>query len=96
MCPSRAPSVGSRAVNSGPLTDGLRSSSRAQCPDGNGVVGTNRSTLFNTAQALVPDLEWPPPRYEVPETQVALDWWTLWLSGVAKPVRGPYHSFYRH
>lgn len=70
-----------------------------QCPDGNGISGTNQSRLNDVLAAFIPDLSWPPEyvdRDVVPETYQILDLIDFIGQRIAKPKPGPYHSYYRH
>jgi hypothetical protein len=66
------------------------------CPDGNGVVGTNRVGLSDLLQALVPDLDWPVGQSEQPATSVALDLVDFVAQRIAKPEPKRYHDFFKH
>lgn len=70
-----------------------------QCPDGNGISGTNQSRLNDVLAAFIPDLSWPfgyLDRDSVPETHQILDLIDFIGQHIAKPKAGPYHSYYRH
>lgn len=67
-----------------------------ECPDGEGTAGTDEYTMRLALAAEVPDLPWPLDAGHVPPTLVILDFLEFCYHHVAKPIRGSYHSFYRH
>src|SRR5665647_688695 len=63
-----------------------------QCPDGNGVCGTDRRNLFDLLGALVPDLgEWPLNRHTVPPEDVVFDLVDFVAQRVAQPQQQSWH-----
>lgn len=67
-----------------------------QCPDGQGVVGTDDRAMGLAAQGDVPGLEWPLNPRQVPPTLLALDFVEFCFIHVAEPKHRNYHGFYRH
>lgn len=75
------------------------------CPDGNGPIGTDEHSFVLALRAEVSDVQWPleiekGPHYEktpwAPETIEVLDLIQFCYQAVAEPIRGSYHSFFRH
>jgi hypothetical protein len=75
------------------------------CPDGNEPIGTDEQSFLLALKAEVPDIEWPLQKFQhesfeekawAPETAVALDLIQFCYKAVAKPIRGGYHTFFRH
>jgi hypothetical protein len=68
-----------------------------QCPDGNGVCGTDRRNLFDLMEALIPALgSWPPDRDAVPSEDVVFDLIDFVAQRVAEPQQLSWHQWYRH
>lgn len=67
-----------------------------ECPDGEGVSGTNEYTMELALSAEVPDLPWPLNTRDLPSTLAVMDFIEFCHRHVAKPIRGSYHSFFRH
>lgn len=79
------------------------------CPDGQGPIGTDESTLALAVQAEMPGLPWPLVTTEriqqgffseerpfAPDTLLVLDLIEFCHRMVAKPIQGSFHSFFRH
>jgi hypothetical protein len=66
------------------------------CDDGNGVIGTDRRNLVDLLEALIPGVEWPLDRQEVPATETVLDLLDFFGARAALPVQGTWHSYLRH
>ena len=67
-----------------------------ECPDGQGIAGTDEYTMQLALSAEVPDLPWPVKAADLPSTPAVLDFIEFCHRHVAKPIRGSYHSFFRH
>lgn len=65
-----------------------------QCPDGNGVCGTNHSRAVSTIEAFVPDLEWPPSSDD--DDGTIFDLLEFFASRVAATKTAHWHSFFSH
>ncbi len=67
-----------------------------ECPDGNGVIGTNEQNLSLAIGAQIPEMTWPLNLHEKPSTLTILDFIEFCYGNVAKPIQGWYHPFYNH
>ena len=67
-----------------------------ECPDGEGVIGTNWHTMTLAVHAEIPDLPWPVGEDSLPGTLPLMDFIEFCYIHIAKPLRGSYHSFFRH
>lgn len=68
----------------------------SECPDGQGIDGTNERRLSLSLGAEIPDLGWPLNPHVVPPTLVILDLIEFCHRIVAAPVAVSYHGFYGH
>jgi hypothetical protein len=64
------------------------------CPDNDGVVGTNRSTMSMAVSAEFPELSIPLEASEKFPTLFILDFLEFCHEHVAKPIQGRYHQFF--
>ena len=64
------------------------------CPDKDGVIGTNRSTMSMAVSAEFPELSIPLDASETPPTLLVLDFLEFCHEHVAKPIQGRYHEYY--
>lgn len=67
-----------------------------ECPDGQGVCGTNTRSLGLALQSLIPELEWPLDEDKVPPTHVVMDLMEFCHDSVAHPEQVDYHSYFGH
>lgn len=67
-----------------------------QCGDGHGPCGCDQQAFARVLRAEVPWIEWPIAPGEVPDTPVILDLLEFCASAVGEPIKGFFHSFYRH
>lgn len=67
-----------------------------ECHDGGDFFGCNWQAFGQVLRAEVPGIEWPPPDQGLPPTDDILDVLVFCANSVGKPVKGDYHSFYRH
>ena len=65
-----------------------------QCPDGNGVCGTNERRAIDLMAGLVQDVEWP--LRQDTEDDVLFDLIEFFAARVAKPKNASWHSFFSH
>ena len=66
-----------------------------KCPDGGVACGCNREAFSRVLRAEVPSIDWPPPK-ELPPTHVILDVLEFCASAVGEPIKGAYHSSFKH
>lgn len=79
------------------------------CPDGQGTVGTDQSALALAVKSEIPGLPWPLVTTETvqqgffseekpfaPSTLLVLDFIEFCHRMLAKPIKGSYHSYFRH
>lgn len=66
------------------------------CPDGYGVIGHDSRSFELMLKAQHPDVSFPLPFDEVPDTLAILDFLEFVAASIGKPVEGSYHSFFRH
>ncbi len=79
------------------------------CPDGQGPIGTDENALALAVHAGMPGLPWPLVTTEkiqqdyfseeqpfAPDTLLVLDFIEFCHRMVAKPIKGSFHSFFRH
>ena len=79
------------------------------CPDGAGTTGTDEISLVARVRAEMSDLAWPlvttarvpsgffsEDKPFAPDTLLVLDFIQFCHRSIAKPIQGPYHSFFRH
>lgn len=66
-----------------------------QCPDGNGIVGTDHRALNDEINALIPGIEWPAWE-DVIEQDALFDLVEYVAEHIASPTPGSFHSFFRH
>jgi hypothetical protein len=77
------------------------------CPDGPSTIGTNLETFSLALKSEIPDIPWPLPTRNPeasyleddpykPDTLMALDFIQFCYRTVSKPIRGSYHSFFKH
>ncbi|MFC2043893.1 AbiJ-NTD4 domain-containing protein [Chloroflexota bacterium] len=67
-----------------------------ECPDGEGITGTDGYTMGLALAGELSDLPWPPFAGELPPTLVVLDFMEFCHRYVAKPIQVSHHGFYRH
>ena len=67
-----------------------------QCADGAEAFGCNWQAFGQVLRAEVPGIAWPLPDQDLPPTDDILDVLVFCANSVGKPVKGDYHSFYRH
>lgn len=67
-----------------------------QCPDGNGVAGTDHRSLTDELLALIPGIEWPPPWGAVIDQGATFDLIEYVARRVAAPSQGYFHDYFRH
>ncbi|MBA7483957.1 hypothetical protein ES707_19474 [subsurface metagenome] len=67
-----------------------------ECPDGQGIAGTDEYTMQLALSAEVPNLVWPLKVTDLPSTPEVLDFIEFCHRHVAKPIRGSYHSYFGH
>lgn len=66
------------------------------CLDGYGPTGTDMHAFGLALRAEIPDIEWPLRADTIPNTLSALDLVEFCHRHVAEPIKGSYHSFFRH
>ena len=66
------------------------------CPDGYGVIGHDSRALELMLKAQHPDMPYPLPLNETPDTLAILDFLEFVAASIGKPVEGSFHSFFRH
>src|ERR1051326_2694553 len=66
------------------------------CPDGYGVIGHDSRALELMLKAQHPDMPYPLPFAETPDTLAILDFLEFVAASIGKPVEGSFHSFFRH
>ncbi|MEO6839689.1 MAG: hypothetical protein ABI192_02890 [Bradyrhizobium sp.] len=66
------------------------------CSDGYGTIGHDSRTLDLMLKAQHPDMLFPLPLDETPDTLAALDFLEFVAASIGKPIEGSYHSFFRH
>ncbi len=66
------------------------------CPDGYGVIGHDSRALELMLKAQHPDMPYPLPLNEMPDTLAILDFLEFVAASIGKPVEGSSHSFFRH
>lgn len=67
-----------------------------ECPDHEGVTGTDESLLRLALASELPDFRWPPNAGDLPRTLVVLDFVEFCHRHVANPIQISHHSYYRH
>ncbi len=67
-----------------------------ECPDGEGISGTNDHMMQLALGAEIPSLPWPVNVRDLPPTLAVMDFLEFCHLHVAEPIRGSYHSFFRH
>ena len=67
-----------------------------ECPDRGPAYGCNWQAFGHMLQAEVGDIDWPLPDQGLPPSDVILDVLVFCADSVGKPIKGAYHSFYRH
>lgn len=67
-----------------------------ECDDGGAFSGCDWHAFGQVLQAEVPGIVWPVPDRELPPTDVVLDVLVFCASAVGEPVKGTYHSFFKH
>ena len=67
-----------------------------ECDDGGAVFGCNWQAFGRVLRAEVPNIEWPVPDQDLPPTDVILDLLEFCANAVGEPIRGTYHSFFKH
>jgi hypothetical protein len=65
------------------------------CPDGSGIVGTNRRAISDEIEALIPGVEWP-PRTDIFADEATFDLVEYVARHVATPTNDRFHSFFQH
>ena len=68
-----------------------------QCPDGNGIAGTDEDALASNVSALVPDAEWP--RWNANNArrdEVIFDLIEWAAQRIEQPEEFRWHNYYRH
>lgn len=68
----------------------------AECPDGAGVYGCDETIFMDALAAEMPEDILPLHSGHLPSTLAILDLIEFCHRHVAKPIRGNYHSFFRH
>jgi AbiJ N-terminal domain 4 len=66
------------------------------CPDGYGVIGHDSRSLELMLKAQHPDMPYPLPLDQIPETMAILDFLEFVAASIGKPIEGSFHSFFRH
>lgn len=97
------------AVNSLVSSGGFGEEFPEVCPDGSCVTGTNQEAFGLAMQAEVPMIQWPlqtnnrdegggfsPTKPFAPDTMAVLDFVQFCYAHVSKPIKGSYHSFFKH
>jgi len=64
------------------------------CPDNDGVVGTNKSTMSLAVSAEFPEIKIPLDASETPPTLFILDFLEFCHEHIAKPIQGYFHKFW--
>jgi len=64
------------------------------CPDNDGVVGTNKSTMSLAVSAEFPEIKIPLDASETPPTLIILDFLEFCHEHIAKPIQGYFHKFW--
>ena len=67
-----------------------------ECDDGGAASGCNWQAFGRVLRAEVPSIEWPLPDLDLLPTDVILDVLEFCASAVGEPIRGTYHSFFKH
>lgn len=67
-----------------------------ECPDGNSICGCDYRTLSLSLTAEIPDISLPLDASNVPSTLSVLDFLEFCHSGIGKPVKNDYHSYFNH
>ncbi|WP_417794225.1 AbiJ-NTD4 domain-containing protein [Terasakiella pusilla] len=66
------------------------------CGDGAGCCGTDGAAFFRKVEALIPDLELPLRRDEVPEIGAIMDLIEFVAENIGEPDKGAWHDYYNH
>jgi hypothetical protein len=64
------------------------------CPDNDGVVGTNKSTMSLAVLAEFPEIKFPLDASETPSTLTILDLLEFCHEHIAKPIQGSFHQYW--
>ena len=67
-----------------------------ECPDGQGIIGTNIALLRDAVAGYFPGLQWPLNSEEVPRGFVALDLIEFTYQNIGEPEAISFHQFYGH
>lgn len=88
---------GLRSLIQGGIEDGSFGNRFPQvCHDGEAAIGCDWHAFGQVLQAEVPGIDWPWPDRELPPTDVILDVLVFCASAVGKPIKGAYHSHFKH
>jgi hypothetical protein len=66
------------------------------CPDGHGTIGHDSRTFDLMLKAQHPDMPFPLPLGETPDTLPILDFLEFVAASIGNPIERTYHSFFRH
>jgi hypothetical protein len=66
------------------------------CPDGYEVIGHDSRALELMLKAQHPDMPYPLPSEDTPDTLAILDFLEFVAASIGKPIEGNFHSFFRH
>ena len=67
-----------------------------ECPDGDGICGTNQHDFSLALKAEISEIQWPLNSSIIPSTLDTLDLLEFCHRVVAKPSQISFHSFHRH
>jgi len=67
-----------------------------QCPDGNGIAGTDVQSLDDTLRAIIPGLAIPLNRHEIPELLDILDLIDFIGQHISKSIPYKWHDYFSH
>lgn len=67
-----------------------------ECPDGGAACGCNWRAFGQVLRAEVPSIDWPVPDQKLPPTDAILDVLVFCARAIGKPIKGTYHSFFKH
>lgn len=67
-----------------------------ECPDGNGVAGTDTTALAADIEALIPDVEWPLSPETIGSDEAIFDLVEYVAARTALPEKTSYHAYFRH
>jgi hypothetical protein len=67
-----------------------------ECPDRQGIAGTDENAIGLEIRSLIPSLEWPLQAGSPPGTLDVLDLIEFCHESVAKPIQTDFHSYWGH